>query len=435
MVKFLNKVGNSNNFLSLLGHIIFATLGFISFVAVARTLNKNDFGEWVLYITTASFIEMLRFGITRTAVIRFLSGSDDTERKALIGSNYFLGLIITIAICLIIVPIYFIFAKNITNSGFMYFFEWYPILAFINLPFNNALTILQADQKFKEILYIRSFNIGAFVLLIVVNTFFFHFGIDGIIILHLIINILTSLICMILNWDGFLYFSKFNAITNKKIIDFGKFSAGTVIGTNLLKSADTFIIGISAFMGTSGVATYSIPLKLTELLEIPLRSFAATLLPKLSKASIENNLEFIKNEFYKYTGNLTLAFIIICTLGFIFSEELVILLAGKEYIESSIIFKVFCIYGLLLPIDRFSGVTLDSINRPHHNFIKVGGMALINIIGNLIAVFYFKSLLYVSIVTIVMTLIGIIVGLFYLNKEIKIEFTRFFKFDFRNHCM
>ncbi|MEI7595068.1 MAG: oligosaccharide flippase family protein [Bacteroidota bacterium] len=433
MVKFLSKVGNNDNFLSLLGHIIFATLGFISFVAVARTLDKNDFGQWVLYITTASFIEMLRFGITRTAVIRFLSGSDPNERKALIGSNYFLGLVITLAICILIIPIYFIFSKSISNSGFIYFFEWYPILAFINLPFNNALTILQADQKFKEILYIRSFNIGAFVLLIVLNLLFFHLGIDGIIILHLIINILTSLICMFLGWDGFLHFSKFNSATNKKIFDFGKFSAGTVIGSNLLKSADTFIIGISAFMGTAGVATYSIPLKLTELLEIPLRSFAATLLPKLSKASIDNNLELIKNEFYKYTGNLTLAFIAICTFGFIFSEELVILLAGKDYIESSIIFKVFCIYGLLLPIDRFSGVTLDSLNRPHHNFLKVGGMALINIIGNLIAVFYFKSLIYVSLVTIFMTLMGVVIGLYYLNKDIHIEFSRFFKFDFKTH--
>jgi hypothetical protein len=35
------------------------------------------------------------------------------------------------------------------------------------------------------------------------------------------------------------------------------------------------------------------------------------------------------------------------------------------------IVRVFSVYGLLLPIDRMTGVGLDSINRPKINAIKV----------------------------------------------------------------
>lgn len=52
---------------------------------------------------------------------------------------------------------------------------------------------------------------------------------------------------------------------------------GTMVGANLLRSSDTFLIG--AFLGGEAVAIFNIPLKLFELVEIPLRSFAATALP------------------------------------------------------------------------------------------------------------------------------------------------------------
>ena len=51
-------------------------------------------------------------------------------------------------------------------------------------------------------------------------------------------------------------------------------------------------------------------------------------------------------------------------------------------------------------------------------------MATANIIGDLIAVFLFKSLILVAVVTILFTLLGIIVGIYFLNKEIGIESKR-----------
>ena len=61
-----------------------ALFGLAGFGLLARTLPVNEFGEWVLFISAGSFIEMFRFGITNTGLIRFLSGADETSRAQLV---------------------------------------------------------------------------------------------------------------------------------------------------------------------------------------------------------------------------------------------------------------------------------------------------------------------------------------------------------------
>lgn len=148
--------------------------------------------------------------------------------------------------------------------------------------------------------------------------------------------------------------------------------------------------------------------------------------------------------------------------SFIFAEQIVYILGGQDYIITANIFRIFCIYGLLLPIDRFIGVALDSVNQPRLNFYKVVYMAAANIIGDSIVVFGFafsflgfswlilllngvlpdvayqlahgftmvKTLEWVAIVTILFTIIGIVVGYSYLNKALKLRFIDIFVIGF-----
>ncbi len=454
MANVLAKIFQNKNFLSLANNGLIAVFGFFGFLLLVRSLNTNQFGEWVLLITTANFIDMLRFGITRTAIVRFLSGAGPKESRQLIGSNYLINLISTLFVITIVLVINFFFAETVKNSGFSLFFHWFPILAIINLPFNNAQSVLQARMQFGRILLLRSVNVGFFMLFLLVNYFAFRFSLQIIVYAYLSINLLTSIISSVTNWDGIRYLFNATRSTNKMILNFGKYSTGTLIGSNLLKSADTFIIGLSPFLGTAGVALYSIPMKLTEIIEIPLRSFAMTAFPGMSKASIEGNNDLVRRIFYRNAGGMTLLMIPLMFFSFIFAKDLVYILGGPGYESTANIFRIFCIYGIFLPLDRFIGVALDSINRPKLNFLKVVYMTLSNIIGDSLMVFSFSylaigfSLIYlfshgfvnlnfdelithnfsvnivlqgVALVTISFTLIGIIVGYHYLNQNLEIH--------------
>ena len=170
------------------------------------------------------------------------------------------------------------------------------------------------------------------------------------------------------------------------LLHFGKYTTFTLIGTNLLRSADTLIISLSP-MGTAAVALYSIPMKLTELQQIPLRSFVATAFPKMSKASIQGKIEEVKEIFYTYSGAMSFLFIFTCIFTFVFADLFVLVLGGKQYLgvdpitgfNTATIVRIFSFYGLLLPIDRMTGIGLDSINKPNVNAIKVLYMVIANV--------------------------------------------------------
>ncbi|MFT6868845.1 MAG: O-antigen/teichoic acid export membrane protein [Polaribacter sp.] len=432
-MKMLKTIAREDNFLSLTGNLVIAFLGISGFALLARSLSFDVFGEWVLFVTGGSFIEMFRFGITNTGLIRFLSGADESSRTKLIGSNALIGLGATVLIAIILMSCYALFKETISNSGYNLFFKWYPLLAFLNLPWNSALVVLQADRKYDKILIIKSINSGSFFLVILVSFFLIEMKLTELIIALIIINGFTSLITIILGWDGTKLITKASSKTNKILLDFGKYTTFTLIGTNLLRSADTIIISLSP-MGNAAVALYSIPLKLTELQQIPLRSFVATAFPKMSKASVQGKVKEVRKLFYTYSGALTYLFVFMSLFTFIFAKYLVLILSGNQYLKVDPvtgfnivdIVRVFSIYGLLLPIDRMTGIGLDSINKPNINALKVFVMVAANLIGGFVAVFVFKSLLLVAVASIVFTLIGIWMGMYFLNKELTLSYKEIF---------
>jgi len=411
-----------NEFLSLAGNVLFAGFGFVSFLILARTFSQNIFGQWMLFVGMSSFIEMFRFGLTRTAMVRFLSGANADERKKLIGSNWIISSLVTVILALVIFLINIIGYKTIQSSGFGLFFTWYPLASLATLPMNNALTLLQADLKFGRILFIRMLNMVPWAIFLFLNLFFLKLDVHYVIITFILSSLLCSLSTMVMGWDRIKYFFNFDKQNIIRIVHFGKYSVGTLIGSNVLKSADTFIIGLSPILGPEGVAMYSIPLKLTELMDIPLRSLAATVFPKMSKAYIQEQKGQVLSLFYKYTSLLTMLLIPFAILNFIFAEYIVIIIGGEAYIESANIYRLFCIYGLILPLDRFTGIGLDAINQPKYNMYKVAFMVSANIIGDIIAVFVFNSLFLVALTTIAMTIVGILMGNFYFRKTIPFHY-------------
>lgn len=425
-------------------------------------VSQEVFGEWVLFLTAGGFIDMLRFGITRTAIIRFLSGANEIDSQKLMGSNNLINFISTAIIAIVLILIYHFFKNIIDDSGFAMFFKWYPVLSFFNLPFNNAQSILQAKMKFDKMLWLRMINVGTFMIFLGINMFM-AYDIEIILYVYLFTNLISSLLASFSNWDGIRYTFQANWKTNLIILDFGKYTTGTLIGSNLLKSSDAFIIGLSPFMGPVGVALYSIPLKLTEIIEIPLRSFAATAFPNMSRAAIDKDYIKVKEIFYQNAGGMTFLMIPVMLFSFIFAEQIVYILGGKDYLVTANIFRIFCIYGLLLPIDRFIGIGLDSVNKPKQNFFKVIYMASANIFGDILAVFgvstiiigiswvilvsqgylpdvayrlahgftLVKTLELVAGVTILFTIIGILVGYYYLNKELQLNKRAIFVIGFK----
>lgn len=424
----LKALTREANFLSLAGNIAVSFFGFVGFALLARQFPLDEFGEWVLYISSAALVDMFRFGIVTTAVVRYLSGADQQDRPRFIGSFIFMVFLATTAISVIIWICHFAFEAGIRKAGYDLFFSWYPFIAFASIPMYTAMVIMQADQRFDRILLINGLHSAGFFAVIVTAYFFTGMTLVEIVWGQFIIYALISVLCMVLGWAGIRYLFSASRRTNRVLFDFGKYTTLTLIGTNLLRSADSLIISLSP-MGTTAVALFSIPMKITELQQIPLRSFAATAFPKMSKASIQGRLNDVKSAFYTYSGAMTYLFAFMSLVIFIFAEFLVLILGGAQYLgtdpvtgaNTATIVRIFSVYGMLLPFERMTGIGLDSVNRPDLNFRKVMFMVAANVIGDLIAVFIFKSLAAVAVGSVIFTLFGVWLGYFYLDRELGID--------------
>jgi len=424
----IKNVLQNKNILSLLTNVSISAFSLLGFLLLVRSLDKENFGAWILFTTASGLIEMMRFGLTRTALIRFLSGAQIEQRDNIIGSNWLISFVVTAILAGLISLIYLIFSSFIDHSGYEYFFVWYPLLMFFNLPFNNALAIFEADQKFGSILILRLSTGISFTAFLIVNLFLIKVDLTTIIVVHLGIHLVASIYCIVKKLDSFQLMLKSSRETVVMFLNFGKFTFGTLLGSSLLKSADVIIIGLSP-LGSAAIAIYSIPLKLIELMQIPLRSFASTAYPKISKASIKGAQDEVIKLFYTYSGITTLLFIPLSIICFLFSETFILILGGEQYLDSIvpiIIFKIFAIYGILLPMDRFTGIVLDAINKPKINFYKVLAMATTNILGDVIAVFIFDSLILVAVVTIIFTIAGQFLGWYYVSRYLPINLTALF---------
>jgi O-antigen/teichoic acid export membrane protein len=420
MNKIKSLIKRSNNIHSLIGNIIFAAFSMSLFLFMVRMLSKDMYGRWIIFITAVTLLDMLRLGLTGTGAIRAISTSSGDDQFRNISASYKLSIYSTLLISLVFIPLYFILKPYFIDSYYLPILIYYPLLAFANLAHMQATNYSQGMINFKRVMIIRSLvgllnclSIGLYIL-------FFKVTLTGLIITYSFSDIIVSLIVISLKWDGRQYL-KFSCKTNMiNLLQFGKYSTASFIGSNLLRSSDTIIISLSTVLGAPAVAVYAIPLKFIEFIEIPLRSFTATAFPKLSAAYQVNNAEFgkVMKMYVSYSILMLIPVVIIIPF---FSELILKFFGGKGYSDSLELQKqilyIISFYILALPLDRYSGIALFAFNKPNINFYKILIMLFINVVFDIIAVFVFNSLLMVAIGSVLFTFIGIGIGWYFVNKN------------------
>lgn len=421
----IRSVVRSKSFLSMFGNVLFAGMAFVAFALLARTYSPADFGRYMIFVVGGTFVEMFRFGLTRTSIVKCLASASADRHSSLEGAGYAIGLVATFAInALLWLALWLI--PNVESSSFYYFLMWYPWLSLANLPMNNAINLVLARERFDRLLVIRFLPSSLFLAFVIANIFFLKRGIEDAIVVQIVSQLAASLLCVTKGWDSIRSILSTTKDALRELLNFGKFSMGTLISTSLLKSADTFILGLIPILGVDAVALYSIPLKLTELLEIPLRSFAQTIYPRMAKAASLDAPQQVGGILTDYTGMLLLLFAPMLIFCEVFAYPLVLMFGGAQYVAAVPIFRLYILYGIFLPVDRLTGVALDAIGKPKVNLYKVLIMATINIVGDIIAITVFHSLMAVAAVTVINTFIGAYIGYIVLRRHIAINVNHLF---------
>ncbi len=389
-----------------------AVIGVGSFMLLVRGAGAEALGEYVMYMAAVILFEMVKSGGLQSAMVMRLSGAGKRQQHAIIGSAYWLGGIFSLGISLILASIYF--SEFITlQPGIKIFCGYYAVLGLITLPLHIAEANAVARQNIRFLLWLRISQSGN-ALIIALYAFFIGGHLREFATIHLLFTTLLMLVIVLSGLTNPLVIKKKSAAETKSLLGLIRYTLATLAATNLLKSADTFLIG--SLLGPRAVAAYAIPLKLTELFEIPLRSLSTTAFPQMAAAKNEKKSQGFKDTFVQYLSWAYMLYIPALIVAFIFAPFIVTIFGGAQYAETANVFRVFCLYGLILPADRMTGLGLDALQKPDKNLVKVLCMAIVNIGADYVAIRFSGALEWVAFASVLNSATGAIIGFILLKK-------------------
>ena len=405
----------NKHFLSLAGNGIMSVLGMITVALLYHSLTVAEIGIWVFFQSTLLLVDTFRSGFLTTAFIKFYAGSSKERAAEVAGSTWFVAGIITGVLLLVNIPVW-IYVKGIENEGLSMFCKWFGVSYLCTLPMFISTCVLQAEQHFDRLLVVRLLNQGSFILFVLMLIAFDKLHLNTVIYANLFSGLITSIAVIAIGWARIKTIANKTKSCVKDLYDFGKYSVGTTISSNLFRSSDTFIINF--MLGPASLAIYNLGQRLMEVVEIPLRSFAATGMPALSAAYNQNDKREVIHIMKKYAGMLTVGLIPVSIVAVLLADIAIGLIGGGKYVNTNAanVFRIFMTFALLFPVDRFLALTLDVIHKPKINFIKVLVMLAGNILADFAGIYIFKNVYGIALATIVPVSIGIIIGYWALNK-------------------
>ncbi|CAN5464576.1 hypothetical protein BH09BAC6_BH09BAC6_28670 [soil metagenome] len=421
--KLLNK-----HTLSLASNAVMPVVGMVTVGLLARNLSKPDFGNWIFFLITFTLANTFRTGFLQTSLIKFYAGAEKQRALTVAGSAWFVGFGLTVLLGLISLGAYIFYHGHPATELTI---KWFAIIYFSTLPSSIAMWLLQAEEKFGRVFFLMLTSQLSFLIGIVILMFLHQTNFNIVIHVYFSCVVFTSLFAVVCGWAQFISIKNNTWACMKELIHFGKFSVGTSISSYLLRSSDTFVIKFM-FADPAVVGIYYLPQRLMEVIEIPLRAFIATGLPAMSAAAQRNDKKQVTHIMKKYAGFLTITIVPVAVAAFIGADLVVALLGGQKFAgsEAANVFRIFMCFAILLPVDRFFGITLDIMNKPHLNMIKVLLMLGVNVVGDIAGVYLFHTLYAVAISSIFTFIVGVVFGYVALKKELDFSVKDIFTLGF-----
>ncbi|MFD2162926.1 flippase [Paradesertivirga mongoliensis] len=394
-------------------------LSIATFWFMARLFTKEDNGSWVIYMQAVVIFELLRNGLTQSAVIKFLAGSEKEDHSKIVTASFAISTILTVILVLlnIIFVNYFTDALNAPQLQ--------PVFYLFNIVFvlSGILTILcaieQANLQYKSAFaanFIRTFSVFIYC----VYCYFFNHTISLLELAY--VQIISMTISLIWAWRIVKKFFQFTYIFSwywvRKIFNYGKYALGTSVSSQLSGTIDQWML--AGMLTPAASASFSTAVRITNLINIPTDAVVVIVFPQSAKRMHTEGKDAIKYLYEKSVGTILAILIPAVLFVYLFDSFIVNLIAGGKYADAVPILNVTLLYCLLIPFGRQFGTILDSIGKTNLTFYIVLVTAATNLILNY---FFIKEygVIGAAYATGLSNVIGFAIAQVILRKELKVN--------------
>lgn len=416
MKNTLHKMVTNKVFAVMSGNAAASILGLVTFTLLARHLETADFGRWVLFTATISLLDLIRTGLVRSGFIRQYTLASEYEKKQLVGTTWLLMLGLSFALASTVYAVKMALPSLPKATNLELFFECYPAYAMLSAPYYLMVWWLQAEQKFISSNFPRLL-LNALMVLTVLAGHFVGLSLANLCALFALFHGIAGIWTMTQFGSGFRSIPYVSAHSLRSLWTFGRNSLATLAGSSLLRSTDIYLIGM--YLGPEAVAIYSIPLKLIDLLDIPLRSFATAEFPRLTSFFHESKKQKFSQKLHALITRGTLISVTVVALMLLFSGLVFSVFKVTDHVLGIQLMAIFSAAMLILPSEKMLGTAFDAVGRPDRNAMKVWAMLAFNVIGDLWVLTYFPSLQMVAMVTILNQALGVYYSTRFFQLSIK----------------
>ena len=402
--------------LSLLSNGSSAVIGMVTLTILFRHLTLDAMGEYGFFLTVLLFFDTFRSGFISTAFINYYAGYSGTKKDQTAGAAWIIAGCITLFSLLLSGLAHFV-SDFVQDTSIRLFLNYFGIIYTFSLPFFMANCVLQAQQEFGKLLVLNLCNQGGLLIFVLVMIFVGPLDVNRVIYCYMAANLFSSGIALLCGWA---LITKIKIATKdaiKELFNFGKYSVGTNMTATLMSVFDTLIIKI--LLGAPALAVYNAGSKLTQIVELPLRSLVYAALPSMSERYNTGDKRGVVSMMERYIGVFTMALIPICLATIIFADLAILLLAGEKYVATAApnILRIYMIIMLLSPAERIVAMTLDVFKLPKINFKKVLVMLAVGSIPGLIVIYLSESI-YAAILSSALSMaVGLSIGLVAINRQ------------------
>jgi lipopolysaccharide exporter len=400
-----------------------------SFFFLVRILSTYEFGVWALYMSTITILNILRDGLIKSALIKFLSGAKEEDKPKIMTAALHINIAIS-AFCVLLIFIFGNLLSVLLNAPELTtLFYLFSLVYILNGFLTQYNCIEQANLKFKGV-FVSNTTFQAIYFAFVFYCFVFkiHMDLYQLVIVQIIGSIASALLAYLYT-KQYLKFAKGIFMEwVKSMFNYSKYSFGTSLSSILSGTVDQWMLGNMINPAASGV--FNVAVKIVNLIDIPTSAVANIVFPQSALRMQTEGKEAIKYLYEKSVGTILAILIPGLIFIYVFPELILYILAGDKYTNAVELLRVTLFYCLLIPFGRQFGTILDSIGKTKTTFYIVVVTASTNLILNY---FFIKSigLIGAAYATLISNIIGFIIAQVILRKELGVKFYHCFAYAYR----
>lgn len=392
--------------------------GMVSYLVLVRFFKESQIGVWALFLAICTTFEMAKYALLKNGFITFFNSTDDSQEKIEVASS---SLVVNTGFTLIFILL--ILAGRIWVSHYWNAPELrsmlclYIPIALLLIPFSHFEYLQQANMSFKGIFMSYFVRQGVFFVTVVVFSIWFakSFSLELLVIFQCVGVLLATVI-------GWFYSRKYlqirfcpTTLWIKKLVKYGKFVFGSGVCSNVFGSLDRFMT--ASYLSSVAVAYYDVAGRINNMIDVPTTAAADVIFPKSARASHEEGPSKVKYLYERMVGILVALIFPVAVVVFIFAEEIIAVIAGRNYVGAASIVRVGMLYAIFRPIQIQASNVLNSINKPRTTFM----LNLLVLIFNLIVNYFLirtQGFIGAAYGTFLSTIFSFIISFYVLRKSI-----------------